>query len=114
MITALTGTLIGDDVGRAQMEVFEEIGFVTRRDLEGIRLGTGVFGGYLYSSGSLARIMGVRTPGMNASTSDEQVFGTVEGLPPYRARSGRSQPARDLEDQPVPGDCAAASRSDTA
>jgi pyruvate,water dikinase len=88
VITALTGTLIGDDVGRAQMEVFEEIGFVTRRDLDGIRLGTGVFGGYLYSSGSLARIMGVRTPGMNASTSDEQVFGTVEGLPPYRPAPG--------------------------
>ena len=88
VITALTGTLIGDDVGRAQMEVFAAIGFVTRRDLDGIRLGTGVFGGYLYGSGSLARIMGVRTPGMNSSTSDEQVFGTVDGVPPYRPAKG--------------------------
>ena len=58
VLSALGGTLMGDDVGRAQMEVFREIGFVTPRDLEGIRLGTGVFGGYLDGSGSLARIMG--------------------------------------------------------
>ncbi len=88
VLSALGGTLMGDDVGRAQMEVFREIGFVTPRDVDGIRLGTGVFGGYLYGSGSLARIMGVRTPGMNASTSDEQVFGKVEGIPPYRRAKG--------------------------
>ncbi len=88
VLSALGGTLMGDDVGRAQMEVFQEIGFVRRRDLDGIRLGTGVFGGYLYSSGTLARIMGVRTPGMNANTSDEMVFGTVDGLPPYRRAKG--------------------------
>ncbi len=92
VLSALGGTLMGADVGQAQMEVFQEIGFVRHRDLEGIRLGTGVFGGYLYSSGSLARIIGVRTPGMNANTSDEMVFGTVEGLPPYR----RSKGDRDL------------------
>ena len=88
VLSALGGTLMGDDVGRAQMEVFQEIGFVRRRDLDGIRLGTGVFGGYLYSSGSLARIMGVRTLGMNANTSDEMVFGTVDGIPPYRRAKG--------------------------
>ena len=88
VMSALGGTLMGNDVGRAQMEVFLEIGFVTPRDLEGIGLGTGVFGGYLYGSGSLARIMGVRTPGMSASTSDEQVFGKVEGIPPYRRAKG--------------------------
>ena len=88
VLSALGGTLMGVDVGRAQMEVFQEIGFVRNRDLEGIRLGTGVFGGYLYSSGSLARIMGVRTPGMNANTSDQMVFGTVDGLPPYRRAKG--------------------------
>ncbi len=88
VLSALGGTLMGDDVGRAQMEVFREIGFVTPRDIDGNSLGTGVFGGYLYGSGSLARIMGVRTPGMNASTSDEQVFGKVEGMPPYRPSKG--------------------------
>ena len=88
VLSALGGTLMGDDVGRAQMEVFREIGFVTPRDIDGLRLGTGVFGGYLYSSGSLARIMGVRTPGMNATTSDEQVFGKVAGIPPYRPAKG--------------------------
>lgn len=88
VLSALGGTLMGVDVGRAQMEVFQEIGFVRNRDLEGIRLGSGVFGGYLYSSGSLARIMGVRTPDMNANTSDQLVFGTVDGLPPYRRVKG--------------------------
>ncbi len=87
VLSALGGTLMGDDVGRAQMEVFREIGFVTPRDLDGIRLGTGVFGGYLYANGSLSRIMGVRTPGMNATTSEEQL-GTIEGLPPYRREKG--------------------------
>jgi rifampicin phosphotransferase len=88
VLSALGGTLMGDDVGRAQMEVFREIGFITPRDIDGLSLGTGVFGGYLYGSGSLARIMGVRTPGMNAASSDEQVFGKVEGLPPYRPAKG--------------------------
>ncbi|MDO9175314.1 MAG: hypothetical protein Q7V62_10960, partial [Actinomycetota bacterium] len=87
VLSALGGTLMGDDVGRAQMEVFREIGFVTPRDLDGIRLGTGVFGGYLYANGSLSRIMGVRTPGMSATTSEEQL-GTIEGLPPYRREKG--------------------------
>lgn len=87
VLSALGGTLMGDDVGRAQMEVFREIGFVTPRDLDGIRLGSGVFGGYLYANGSLSRVMGVRTPGMNATTSEEQL-GTVEGLPPYRRAKG--------------------------
>eukprot|EP01041_Mallomonas_annulata_P028423 gene28423-50275_t len=36
VLSALGGTLMGDDVGRAQMEVFQEIGFVRGRDLEGI------------------------------------------------------------------------------
>lgn len=97
VLSALGGTLMGEDVGRAQMEVFQEIGFVRDRDLDGIRLGTGVFGGYLYSSGSLARIMGVRTPGMNATTSDEMVFGTVEGLPPYRRAKGDRDPLATLK-----------------
>lgn len=32
VLSALGGTLMGDGVGRAQMEVFREIGFVTPRD----------------------------------------------------------------------------------
>ncbi len=92
VLSALGGTLMGDDVGRAQLEVFREIGFVTPRDVDGPRLGTGVFGGYLYGNGSLARIMGVRTPGMSAKTSDEQMFGKVEGLPPYRPAKGDRNP----------------------
>jgi len=88
VLSALGGTLMGNDVGRAQMKVFRRIGFVTDRDLEGDTLGTGVFGGYLYSNASLARLMGRRTPGMRATDADEQVFGTLDDLPPYRPAKG--------------------------
>ncbi len=88
VLSALGGTLMGNHVGRAQMEVFREIGFVTKRDLDGVTLGTGVFGGYLYGNASLARLMGARTPGMKPTDADEQVFGTLDDLPPYRPTKG--------------------------
>lgn len=88
VVTALTGTLIGAEVQAAQLDVFRQIGLLTKRDLGGPSLGTGVFGGYLYGSGSLARLFGVRTPGMTASSADEQVFGRVAGAPPYRRAKG--------------------------
>ena len=88
VVTALTGTLVGAAVGQAQLEVFLEIGFVRPGDLDEALLGTGVFGGYLYANGSLARLMGVRTPGMTPADAEEQVFGNVEGVPPYQPRKG--------------------------
>ncbi len=87
VLSPLGGSLIGNDVERAQLEAFREIGFATERDGNEMKL-TGVFGGYLYSNASFGRVMGVRTPGMTATTADEQVFGTVEGLPPYRPQPG--------------------------
>lgn len=88
VMSALGGTLMGEAVGRSQMEVFRRIGFVTTRDLDGDTLGTGVFGGYLYGSASLARLMGRRTPGMKATDADEQVFGRLDDLPPYIPTKG--------------------------
>jgi phosphohistidine swiveling domain-containing protein len=88
VMTALTGTLIGDAVRRAQDEVFVEMGVLRPHEVVGDAVGTGVFGGYLYSSGSAMRLFGVRMPGMNATTGDEQVFGAVEGVPPYRRAKG--------------------------
>jgi pyruvate,water dikinase len=88
VVTALTGTLIGADVGRAQLEAFQDIGFVREADRDHSLLGTGVFGGYLYSNGSIARLMGVRTPGLSAGDAEEQAFGDVEGLPAYQPQKG--------------------------
>ena len=88
VITALTGTLIGDDVQRGQIELFLDIGVLRPEEVTGPSVGTGVFGGYLYGSGSCMRLFGVRMPGMSATSGDEQVFGLVEGLPPYRRQKG--------------------------
>lgn len=88
VMTALTGTLIGDAVRQAQTEVFVEMGVLRPREVTGPSVGTGVFGGYLYSSGSAMRLFGVRMPGMTATTGDEQVFGSVEDLPPYQPAKG--------------------------
>ena len=87
VLSPLGGSLIGDDVARAQLEVFREIGFATERDHHDMKL-TGVFGGYLYSNASFTRVIGVRTPGMAPTTADEQVFGTMDGLPPYDPQPG--------------------------
>src|SRR5580765_8178877 len=79
VVSVLTGTLIGPAVRRAQMELFAEIGLLTRRELGDASLGTGVFGGYLYSNQSMFRLFGVRTPGMTVDAADEQVTGAVTG-----------------------------------
>lgn len=83
VITALTGTLIGESVRKAQVDLFLEVGVLRPHEVRGQSVGTGVFGGYLYGSGSCMRLFGERMPGMNATTGDEQVFGVVEEIPPY-------------------------------
>lgn len=88
VMTALTGTLIGEAVRVGQVDVFLEMGVLRPSEVVGPSVGTGVFGGYLYSSASLMRLFGVRMPGMTATTGDEQVFGAVEDLPPYVASPG--------------------------
>jgi pyruvate,water dikinase len=46
-----------------------------------------VFGGYLYLSMSLARIYGVRMPGMTPEMVDEQYYGDLPGVTPYAAEA---------------------------
>ncbi|MGH9086304.1 MAG: PEP-utilizing enzyme [Acidimicrobiales bacterium] len=88
VITALTGTLIGDEVRRAQTGLFGDIGLLRAHEVRGPSVGTGVFGGYLYGNGSCMRLFGARMPGMTATAGDEQVFGLVADLPPYRREKG--------------------------
>jgi pyruvate,water dikinase len=88
VMTALTGTLIGDAVRQGQVEVFVEMGVLRRHEVTGPSVGTGVFGGYLYMSGSALRLFGVRMPGMSPRDADEQVMGEVTDVPPYRPARG--------------------------
>ena len=88
VITALTATLIGDDVRRAQTELFVDMGVIRPHEVKGPTVSTGVFGGYLYTNASVMRIFGVRMPGMTAASAEEQVTGTIEALPPYRRQKG--------------------------
>jgi pyruvate,water dikinase len=87
-MTALTGTLIGDAVSQGQTEFFVEIGVLRPHELVGPSIGTGVFGGYLYMSGSGMRLFGVRMPGMSAADANEQMMGDIPDLPPYRPAKG--------------------------
>lgn len=88
VMTALTGTLIGDDVRQGQVDMFVEMGVLRPREVAGPSVGTGVFGGYLYMSGSAMRLFGVRMPGMSAHDADEQVMGDIADVPPYRRSKG--------------------------
>jgi len=87
-MTALTGTLIGDAVRRAQDDIFVEMGVLRADEVVGPSVGTGVFGGYLYMSASAMRLFGVRMPGMSPADADRQVMGEITDLPPYRRRAG--------------------------
>ncbi len=88
VMTALTGTLIGDAIQKGQVDVFVEMGVLRRDEVVGPSVGTGVFGGYLYMSGSAMRLFGVRMPGMSPSDADEQVMGSATDMPPYRRAKG--------------------------
>ena len=88
VMSALTGTLIGDAVARGQVDVLVEMGVLRPQEVSGPSVGTGVFGGYLYMNGSAMRLFGVRMPGMSPADADEQVMGEVTGLPPYRRAKG--------------------------
>ena len=88
VMSALTGTLIGDAVRPGQTDVLVEMGVLRPHEVTGPSVGTGVFGGYLYMSGSAMRLFGVRMPGMSPADADEQVMGEVTDLPPYRRAKG--------------------------
>lgn len=88
VITLLTATLIADAVQSAQVEGFVETGGLRPEEAKGESVATGVFGGYLYMSGSTMRLFGTRMPGMAISDIDAQILGEVEGLPTYVRRKG--------------------------
>lgn len=87
VITALTGTLIGDAVRQGQLDEFLGMGVLRPHELRGQSLGTGVFCGYLYMNASTMRLFGERMPGMTVSEVDSQVMGDV-ALPPHRRAKG--------------------------
>jgi rifampicin phosphotransferase len=88
VMTALTGTLIGDPVCQGQVELLVEMGVLRPHEVAGPSVGTGVFGGYLYMCGSAMRLFGVRMPGMSARDADTQVMGDIPDVPPYRRQKG--------------------------
>jgi rifampicin phosphotransferase len=88
VMTALTGTLIGDPIQKSQVALFVEMGVLRPSEVVGPAVGTGVFGGYLYMNGSAMRLFGVRMPGMSARDADDQVMGSVTDMPPYRRAKG--------------------------
>lgn len=53
-----------------------------------------VFGGYFYLNMSLARIYGVRMPGMTPEMVDEQYYGDMPGITPY------ADEARETDEDP--------------
>ena len=88
VISALTATLIGDEVRRAQTELFVRMGVIRAHEVTGPTVATGVFGGYLYMNVSTMRLIGARMPGMSPKDAERQVTGTIEELPPYRRAKG--------------------------
>ncbi|MGH2685016.1 MAG: PEP-utilizing enzyme, partial [Actinomycetota bacterium] len=52
----------------------------------------GVFGGYCYLNVSIARIFGVRTPGLTPEAIDYQFFGEQPGVPLYEPMAGDESP----------------------
>jgi pyruvate,water dikinase len=90
VITALTGTLIGDAVRQGQLEEFVEMGVLRPCELQGQSLGTGVFCGYLYMNASTMRLFGERMPGMTVSEIDSQVMGDVATPPHHRSKGDRN------------------------
>lgn len=88
VMTALTGSLIGGPIQDGQTAVFLELGVLRPNEVTGPAVGTGVFGGYLYLSGSVFRLFGVRMPGMSAADVDEQILGETGDMPPYVRADG--------------------------
>ncbi len=96
VVTALTGSLIGDAIREAQSEVLVEMGALRAHEVTGPSATTGVFGGYLYMNGSAMRLFGVRMPGMSWREADQQIIGAVDGMPPYEPKKGDRNLAASL------------------
>ena len=90
VMTALTGTLIGDQVRQGQLAELVDMGVLRPHELHGPSLSTGVFCGYLYMNASTMRLFGQRMPGMNVRQIDLQVMGDVATPPHQRAKGDRN------------------------
>ena len=101
VMTALTGTLIGDAVRQGQTEFLVEMGVLRPHEVTGPSVGTGVFGGYLYMSGSAMRLFGVRMPGMSPARRRRAGDGRGHRPPAVPASQGRPQPARVTGAEPI-------------
>jgi pyruvate,water dikinase len=53
----------------------------------------GIFGGYCYLNVTIARIFGVRTPGLTPEAIDYTFFGEQPGVPPYEPQPTDDSPA---------------------
>lgn len=93
VITALTGTLIGEPVRQGQVEAFVEMGGFRPHEINGPSLSTGVFGGYLYMNASTMRLFGERMPGITVRDIDVQVMGHTATPPHHRAKGDRKAAA---------------------
>ena len=93
VITALTGTLIGEPIRQGQVEVFVEMGGFRPHEINGPSLSTGVFGGYLYMNASAMRLFGERMPGVTVREIDKQVLGDTATPPHHRAKGDRNAAA---------------------
>lgn len=92
VMTPMSGSLLAAAARDGQARALIEVGAVVARDLDepDAAVMSGVFGGYLYLNLSLARLMGVRAPGMSTADVDVQMFGTSDAPPYARQRGDRS------------------------
>ena len=88
VITALTGTLIGEAVRDGQVGLFSEMGVLRAHEIVGPSVSTGVFGSYLYMNASVMRLFASRMPGVSIRDADEQVMGNIPDVPPHRRSKG--------------------------
>ena len=91
VVSPLTGSLALQGAERGQQRWGLWMGMVTKKDLDGGGLMTGIFGGYMYGSVSLSRLAAVRAPGMKPEDIDVQLYG-ITGAPPHVKTKGE----RDL------------------
>ena len=90
VMSALTGTLIGDPIRQGQVEMFVKMGLFRPHEVQGASQGTGVFCGYLYMNAASMRLFGERMPGMTVREVDAQVMGDTANPPHRRAKGDRN------------------------
>lgn len=88
-VSPLAATMVLAGPGeQGYRDAFVEAGTFRPEEFEADRNNcVAIFGGYLYLSMSLARIYGVRMPGMTPEMVDEQYYGDMPGITPYEAEA---------------------------